>query len=153
MTATKPVLVSACLLGQRCRYDGRHNADEVLQRELASRGEHAVPFCPEQAGGLATPRPAAWIETRSASAVVDGEDRVIANTGADVTAEFLAGAQAALDKCRAEGIERAYLKERSPSCGVRHTHVADALVDGPGVTAELLRRNGVAVQGAEGRRT
>ena len=152
MTDLKPVLVSACLLGERCRYDGRHNKDELLRRALASRGERAVPFCPEQAGGLTTPRPAAWIEARDARAVLNGEDRVIANTGADVTVQFLSGARAALEKCREEGIERAYLKERSPSCGVRRTHVADQLVDGPGVTAELLARSGIEVEGVAGRR-
>ena len=152
MTEPKPVLVSACLLGERCRYDGRHNEDEVLRRTLASRGEHAVPFCPEQAGGLTTPRPAAWIEARSAGAVLDGEERVIANTGADVTAQFVRGARAALERCREEGVERAYLKERSPSCGVQQTHVADTLVDGPGVTAELLARSGIEVEGVAGRR-
>ena len=152
MTAAKPVLVSACLLGKRCRYDGRDNQDSVLQRELESRGERAVPFCPEEAGGLGTPRPAAWIEGRGAGAVVDGEDRVVTGDGVDVTAQFLAGAEGALAECRAQGIGRAYLKERSPSCGVCNTHVGGELVEGPGVTAELLARNGVSVEGVEGRR-
>lgn len=152
MSSSKPVLVSACLLGKRCRYDGRHNADGVLQRELERRGEHAVPFCPEEAGGLGTPRPAAWIEGRDAGAVIDGEDRVVTDSGADVTAQFRAGAEGALAECRVHGIERAYLKERSPSCGVRNTHVGGELVEGPGVTAELLARNGVSVEGVEGRR-
>ena len=60
-----------------------------------------------------------------------------------LTAGFLAGARAALETCRAESIERAYLKERSPSCGVRHTHVQGELVEGPGLTAGLLQRNGI----------
>ena len=152
MSDSKPVLVSACLLGQRCRYDGRHNEDGELQRLLARRREQAVPFCPEQAGGLATPRPAAWIERADAGAVLDGEDRVVTDAGRDVTGEFVAGAESALAECRAHGIEHAYLKERSPSCGVRNTHVAGVLVEGPGVTADLLARNGIAVEGVEGRR-
>jgi len=147
-----PVLVSACLLGRACRYDGRHNKDGVLERELAHRGFRPVPFCPEEAGELGTPRPPAWIERESAAAVLDGTDRVVTDAGADVTREFVAGAQAALDECRAHGIRRAFLKERSPSCGACHTHVAGELVEGPGVTTELWRRHGVGVEPVEGRR-
>ena len=138
-----PVLVSACLLGQECRYDGRHNESAALIAELKSRGETPVPFCPEERGGLSTPRPPAWIEKSGAGAVLDGESRVLTESGADVTAEFRRGAEGALRACREHGIERAYLKERSPSCGVANTHVAGKLVEGPGVTAELLKRNGI----------
>jgi uncharacterized protein YbbK (DUF523 family) len=146
------VLVSACLLGQECRYDGRSTRDGVLERELASQGLRVIPFCPEEHGGLGTPRPPAWIEERGASAVVDGEARVVTDGGLDVTGEFMLGAEGALAACRAHGIRRAYLKERSPSCGVCQTHVAGKPVDGPGVTSELLSRNGVEVHGVEGRR-
>lgn len=146
-----PVLVSACLLGQQCRYDGRHNRDAALERELDARGERAVPFCPEEHGGLGTPRPAAWLEA-SAADVLDGRARVVTEAGVDVTAPFRAGAEGALAACREHGIAKAYLKERSPSCGCRHTHVAGALVAGPGITAELLIRSAVAVVGVEGRR-
>jgi len=146
-----PVLVSACLLGRTCRYDGRHNADARLERELAERGERAVPVCPEEAGGLSTPRPPAWL-TGSAAEVVDGDARVVTDTGRDVTDAFLAGARHALERAREHGATRAYLKERSPSCGACTTHANDALVEGPGVTTELLRRAGVEVEGVEGRR-
>jgi uncharacterized protein YbbK (DUF523 family) len=148
----EPVLVSACLLGTRCRYDGGSNPDRALERELAERGMRAVPFCPEEHGGLGTPRPAAWIEEGGASEVVAGRGRVVTNAGADVTEAFLAGARGALSTCRAHGIARAFLKERSPSCGVCQTHVAGKLVDGPGVTAELLAQHGIEVRGVEGRR-
>lgn len=148
----EPVLVSACLLGRRCRYDGRHNRDGVLEDELAREGRRAVPFCPEEAGGLGTPRPPAWLEGDGAEAVLDGDARVVTDAGADVTAGFLAGARGALETCRAHGITRAYLKERSPSCGVACTHVDDRVTPGPGVTAALLAREGVEVLGVEGRR-
>jgi uncharacterized protein YbbK (DUF523 family) len=148
----EPVLVSACLLGRECRYDGRHNQDDALARELAARGLVPVPFCPEEAGDLGTPRPPAWIERESAAAVLDGTDRVVTDAGRDVTTRFVAGARAAWNACRANGIRRAFLKERSPSCGAGSTHVAGALVAGPGVTTELLRRNGIAVEPVEGRR-
>lgn len=149
---SEPVLVSACLLGCECRYDGRHNRDGALERELADRGLHAVPFCPEEHGGLGTPRPAAWIESTNAVAVLDGRERVLTDAGVDVTAEFLRGAHGALETCKVHAIRRAFLKERSPSCGVSHTHAGGALVEGSGVTSELLRRNGIAVEGVEGRR-
>lgn len=149
---TTPVLVSACLLGRACRYDGRANRDGVLERELAERGLHAVPFCPEEHGGLGTPRPAAWIEAHGAAAVLDGRARVVTGDGADVTEAFRGGAEGAAELCRAHGIREAFLKERSPSCGVCQTHVGGRLVSGPGVTAERLERAGVRVNGVEGRR-
>ncbi len=111
-----------------------------------------MPFCPEERGGLGTPRPPAWIEGEGAGAVIEGRARVVTDAGQDVTEEFLCGARQALATCRAEGITRAFLKERSPSCGVRQTHVGDQLADGPGVTAELLARAGITVSGVEGRR-
>jgi uncharacterized protein YbbK (DUF523 family) len=148
----EPVLVSACLLGQQCRYDGRSNRDGELERDLAARGLRPIAFCPEEHGGLGTPRPPASIEEQNASAVVDGTARVITDAGVDVTGEFMIGAEGALATCRAHGIRSAFLKERSPSCGVCQTHVAGKLVDGPGVTSELLARNGIDVHGVEGRR-
>jgi uncharacterized protein YbbK (DUF523 family) len=149
---SEPVLVSACLLGRECRYDGRHNRDNALERELAARGLRAVAFCPEEHGGLGTPRPAAWIEAGGAGAVLDGSARVVTDAGVDVTEGFLRGARGALETCAVHAIRRAFLKERSPSCGVHNTHADGRLVAGPGVTAELLRRHGVAVEGVEGRR-
>jgi len=147
-----PVLVSACLLGRECRYDGSQNRDRALERELESAGMRAVPFCPEEHGGLGTPRPPAWIERRSAAAVLDGRDRVVTDAGADVTAQFVKGAEGALATCRAHGIGIAFLKERSPSCGTRNTHVGKGLASGPGVTTELLLRNEIEVRAVEGRR-
>jgi uncharacterized protein YbbK (DUF523 family) len=148
----QPVLVSACLLGRECRYDGRHNRDSALERELGEQGLRAVPFCPEEHGGLGTPRPAAWIEARSAEHVLSGESRVVSKDGRDVTAEFVRGAEGALETCKTYAIRLALLKERSPSCGVAQTHVAGVAVDGPGVTAALLARHGIEVRGVEGRR-
>jgi len=150
--APERVLVSACLLGRRCRYDGRANPDGPLQRALTEQGAEAVPFCPEEHGGLGTPRPPAWIEKESASNVLTGGERVLTDAGVDVTAQFVKGAEGALSACRTHGIRRAFLKERSPSCGVCQTHAGGKLVDGPGVTTELLRRNGIEVTGVEGRR-
>jgi len=144
--------VSACLLGRECRYDGSQNRDRALERELEEQGLEAVPFCPEEHSGLGTPRPPAWIESRGADSVLDGTDRVVTDSGLDVTAGFLRGAKGALEACRLHGIRLAFLKERSPSCGVCRTHVAGGLADGPGVTAALLAREGIEVRPVEGRR-
>jgi len=146
------VLVSACLIGRYCRYDGRTNQDRMLEYELAREGLRAVPFCPEEHGGLGTPRPAASLSGGDAAAVLEGRAQVRTDAGADVTPQFLAGARGALELCRAQGIVRAYLKERSPSCGLRQTHVDGGLSDGPGITSALLAREGIEVRGVEGRR-
>ena len=145
--ASEPVLVSACLLGHACRHDGGHKRSAELLRELELRDMQPVPFCPEEHGGLGTPRPSAWIESADAGSVVDGTDRVVDVDARDVTAAFLRGASGALELCRARGIRRAFLKERSPSCGVACTHVAGLPTDGRGVTAETLARAGIELEG------
>ena len=132
------ILISACLLGIPCRYDGASKAQPWAE-ELA-RPHELVPVCPEQLGGLPTPRDPS--ERR--------EGRVVMNTGADVTEQYRRGAEAALRLCRMLGCEAAILKERSPSCG--HGTIYDGtftgtLTDGDGVTAELLLRNGIPVYG------
>lgn len=132
------ILVSACLLGTACRYDGRSKAHPAVM-ELAKRHE-LVPVCPEQLGGLPTPR--APSERRG--------DRVVMADGTDVTAEFCRGAAETLRLCRLLGCEAAVLKERSPSCGKEQIYdgtFSGTLTDGWGVTAELLRQNGIPVYG------
>ena len=99
------ILVSACLLGCACRYDGQSKPNPLAQ-ELARRGL-AVPVCPEQLGGLPTPRKPS--ERRG--------DRVVMNDGRDVTAEYHRGAEETLRLARLYGCKAAVLKERSPSCG------------------------------------
>lgn len=145
------VLVSKCLTGALCRYDGCPQRDAVFAaytRALAAIPDaEPVPFCPEEEGALGTPRPPAWIENESAEAVLTGRDRVVTGAGRDVTAGFVQGAERALAKCREQGIELALLKERSPSCGSAQTHVDDRVVDGPGVTTQLLRNAGIEVRG------
>lgn len=132
------ILISACLLGCRCRYDG---ASKPLARaaELAER-HTLVPVCPEQLGGLATPRPPAERQG----------DRVVTREGADVTAQYRRGAEEALRLCRLFDCQAAVLKERSPSCGCGAVYdgtFTGTLTAGDGVTAELLRAAGVPVYG------
>ncbi len=135
---TGKVLVSACLLGDRVRYDGRVlPVDPVIARWQA-RGM-VVACCPEVAGGLSVPRPPAEI-------VAPGCVRC--RDGSDVSAAFARGAEAALALCRAHGITVAVLKEGSPSCGsscVGDGSFSGAKVAGEGMTAALLRRYGVRV--------
>lgn len=132
------ILVSACLLGCACRYDGRSKGHPLAQ-ELARRGL-AVPVCPEQLGGLATPR--APSEQR--------EGRVVSAAGDDVTAQYRRGAEETLRLAILYGCAVAVLKERSPSCGSGQVYdgtFSGTLTAGWGTAAALLRDSGVRVLG------
>ena len=132
------ILISSCLLGQAVRYDGGHN---LLQDEWMLRWQREgriVAFCPECAGGLHTPRPAAERVG----------DVVLTALGEDVTAAFRLGAQKALALAQEQGIKIAILKARSPSCGNQHIYdgtFSKRLIAGQGMTAELLQAAGVSV--------
>ncbi|WP_436740462.1 DUF523 domain-containing protein [Streptomyces sp. BBFR102] len=146
-----PVLVSACLRGVPCRFDGRDKAVGGLDRVLA--GRRVVEFCPEQAGGLPTPRAAAELVGGDGHAVLDGRARVVDAGGADVTEAFREGARRALAAARRAGCTEAVLMPRSPSCGRGEVYDGEfrgVLVPGDGVTAALLERNGIAVRRAPG---
>jgi len=136
-------LVSACLVGCACRFDGRDKRAAALLDALARAGVEAVPFCPEEAGGLGTPRPPATLVGGDGEAVLDGHATVVAEGGRDVTAQFVEGARLAVERARSEGCDIAYLKERSPSCGCAQVHTNEGVRRGSGVTAALLRRNGI----------
>jgi uncharacterized protein YbbK (DUF523 family) len=135
------VLVSACLLGSRCRHDGSDRRHPELIRAL---GADAVAFCPEEAGGLGTPRPFARIAGEGGEAVLEGVARVLTEDGADVTEAYLEGARQAVARAEREGCTVAYLKERSPSCGCARVHTTDGPAAGCGVTTAMLRRAGIA---------
>ncbi|MEV4436561.1 DUF523 domain-containing protein [Streptomyces sp. NPDC049585] len=145
------MLVSACLRGVPCRFDGKHKASPEVEDFVA--GRTVVPFCPEVAGGLVTPRRPAELVGGDGYDVLDGTARVVEDTGRDVTAEFLDGARRALAAARNGGCTEALLMPRSPSCGrgaVYDGSFAGRLVPGDGVTAALLQRNGIAVRPAPG---
>ena len=133
------LLVSACLLGENCKYSGGNNytpAIEALREKF-----DVIPVCPEQLGGLPTPR------TPSERAGA----RVLSRGGADVTEAFRQGAEKTLEIARESGAARAVLQERSPSCGCRTIYdgtFSGTLIPGEGVTAELLRKHGVEVYGS-----
>lgn len=136
MEKKEKVLVSACLLGQCCAYDGQHRKSEAVLR-LAERYE-LIPICPEREGGLPTPRvPSERISSR-----------VCSRDGADVTAAYERGALAALSLALSSRVAFAVLKSKSPSCGKGEIYdgsFTHRLIPGNGVTAELLLSNSVPV--------
>ncbi|MFH1914363.1 MAG: DUF523 domain-containing protein [Pseudomonadota bacterium] len=139
---TRPILVSACLAGQRCRYDGTASPDPRVM-DLVVRGL-AIPFCPEIAGGLATPRPACELR----------QGRVKDRDGVDRTGAFLHGAEQGLELARLARCDRAVLKARSPSCGLGHVYdgsFSGILVPGHGLFAAMLLDAGVHVTTEEDR--
>jgi len=136
--------ISACLLGVACRYDGGHLLSDAVRD--AFPGEGLCPICPEQMGGLPTPRPPAELVGGDGHAVLDGRARVIAADGTDVTRAFVRGAEEVVALCARLGIQEVLLKARSPSCGCGQIHCGAELVPGDGVAAALLRRRGFRVQ-------
>ena len=141
------LLVSACLVGIPCQYDGGSCPNDQIQA-LATQGG-VLPFCPEVAGGLPTPRPPAEIQGGDGGDVLEGRARVVNVEGKDVTAEFLTGAKRALRVAQRWGIKKAILKARSPSCGVGRIYdgsFSGRLVEGDGVTTALLKREGIIVK-------
>lgn len=138
---TPAIVVSACLLGVRCNHVGEGNRSDAV---VALRATHRlVPVCPETAGGLPTPRPAA--ERQS-----DG--RVVTEAGDDVTDAYRRGADAAVALAAATGAQRAVLKARSPSCGCHQIYdgtFTRTLRAGEGVTAAALRAAGLTVESEE----
>lgn len=136
-----PVLVSACLLGMKTRHDGTDaKCSEAIE---ALAGRVVIAFCPEQSGGLATPRIPASIVSGDGNDVLEGRTSIIDISGADVTAIFIRGAEHALVTARLAGATEAYLKEKSPSCGVNVIYNGKTLVQGCGVTAALLKKNNI----------
>ncbi len=141
------ILISGCLAGIYCRYDGGTcRAEQLVELIRAGR---AVFICPEQAGGFPTPRPPAEIEHgKTAADVLDGEGSVVSKTGVDMTPGFVAGAKATLALCQDLNIKVAIMKAGSPSCGSVAQYdgtFTGTLIPGAGVTAELLKRNGIQV--------
>jgi uncharacterized protein YbbK (DUF523 family) len=141
-----PVLVSACLAGRACRFDGSASPDDWVGRLVASG--QAVLVCPEVDGGLGTPRPPAEIVGGSGDDVLAGRARVVTSDGTDVTDAYIVGAERALATAVRSGARLAVLKARSPSCGrgaIYDGSFSETTAAGDGVTAALLRANGIEV--------
>jgi len=132
----KIILCSACLLGLKCRYDGKSKLNKKV-REL-SKKVILIPVCPEQLGGLPTPREPA--EQRG--------NKVVTKSGKDVTENFLKGAKEVLKITKIFGAKEAILKQKSPSCGCGKIYdgtFSGKVIKGDGVTASLLKRNRIRV--------
>ncbi len=135
------ILVSACLCGINCKYNGGNNLNPKIY-ELFLKGE-LVPVCPEQLGGLTTPR--------LPREIVNGKV-LNENSTVDSTNEFLLGANRTLKIVKSLDIKKAILKQRSPSCGFGQIYdgsFSGNIIKGNGVTAELLHRNGIEIMTEE----
>lgn len=142
------VLVSACLVGEKVRYDGNHLHQHTPAFEKLATLVQWVPCCPEVSGGLSTPRPPAEIDAACGNSVWSGKGKVISTQGDDVTEAFRHGAENALALCKAQGITFAVMTESSPSCGsslIYNGQFAGQKVSGQGVTTALLREHGIQV--------
>jgi len=131
------IIVSACLAGVNCNYKGKNSEDASVVK-LVNEGL-AIMVCPEQLGGLTTPRPPAEIK--------DG--KVFTEEGADVTEEFLHGANEVLNICIKYNCQKAILKSESPSCGcgkIFDGNFNGTLIDGDGITTALLKEYGIEVE-------
>ena len=130
------IMVSACLLGDNVKYNGKNNYQEDLVKFL--KNHEIIKICPEVLGGLSIPRSPSEIK----------DDRVINKNYEDVTKEFVLGSEKALDIARLENIKVAILKANSPSCGSGYIYdgtFQNKLIEGDGKTAELLKRNGITI--------
>lgn len=144
----KKIMVSACLLGNPVRYDGRSKLLENPALEALITQQRVISFCPEVAGGLPVPRPAAEINGGDGHDVVSERARVCTEAEEDVTDYFVAGARRALALCRKHDIDVAILTESSPSCGSSQVYdgsFSRNAVAGSGVTTALLRQHGIRV--------
>ncbi len=139
-------LVSACLLGIKCRFDGKSKPDNKIIKLL--KKEIFIPICPEQLGGLETPRAPQEIQGCSGEKVLDGKCKVLNKNGEDVTKQFVLGAKETLRIARLLNIKEAILKQKSPSCGCGQTYdgtFSNKFIKGNGVTTALLKRNNIKV--------
>ena len=134
------IMVSACLLGENCKYSGGNNRNGKIEALLGAH--ELIPVCPEVLGGLPTPRPPAELQNGLA----------VTKNGINVDREFRLGAAACLKIAERERPDLIVLQSRSPSCGVRQRYdgsFSGTLIDGPGVTAELLMAHGFRVLDVE----
>lgn len=130
------ILVSACLLGLNCKYDGGNNYSKEVEEFL--KNYEVIPICPEIMGGLPTPRTASERQA----------DRVINKEGKDVTEQYEKGARECLFLAQKYNVKKALLKLRSPSCGSKEIYdgtFSHTIIEGDGVTAELFKKNGIEV--------
>ncbi len=147
----KKILISACLLGVRCRYDNKIKPSRKCLHLFAKR--NVIPVCPEQLGGLSTPRCASAIETGRGEDVLDSKSIVVNERGEDVSRQFIKGAREVLKIAKLTGAKKIIVKSDSPSCGlgvtlkgrIENGKFFIEKVKGNGVAVSLLKRNGIQV--------
>jgi len=139
-------IVSACLVGVNCRHDGKNSLDSKVFK-MFKKGD-LIPLCPEQLGGLPTPREIQEIAGGTGKDVLNGKAKVLTNSGSDVTENFIRGAEEMLMIAKSLGIKEAILKSKSPACGCGKIYdgtFSGKLKEGDGVTAAILKGNSVKV--------
>lgn len=140
------IMISACLAGEKCRYDGKANKVEELAK--LAKEKKAILICPEVMGGLKTPRDPAEIKNGDGTSVLKGEAKIYTKKGQDVTKKFAEGAFKVLQIAEAYQPEYIILKENSPSCGSCNIYdgtFSKKLIEGMGVTAAILKREGFKI--------
>jgi uncharacterized protein YbbK (DUF523 family) len=140
-----PIIVSACLVGKRCRYNGEDRAHAGVLRFL--RGKNYLAVCPEKLAGWGVPRPPVEFRDGDAKRVAEGKAGIVDDRGRDRTASLLRGVKRALG--RAVSSREAILKEKSPSCGVAKVYRDGKLARGEGMFTYWLRRRGIKVRSEE----
>ncbi len=141
----RPILVSSCLLGLKTRYDRTDNYCQAVIDYIKTHQLLPIPVCPEQLAGLSTPRPKCWFSCGDGLIAIDGHGTLCDEQGRDVTEIFLHGAQECLKIAGLTHCRMAILQQRSPSCGSRKIYLNKKLTEGLGVTAALLKKNGLKV--------
>ena len=145
----QPILVSACLLGLATRYDGKAKRSQAVIDYLQRENLLPIPVCPEQLAGMTTPRDKTFFQSGDGHSVLAGDGQVVSTTGQPMNAVFRRGAEMVLQIARLSDCRRALFKERSPSCGVHHIYRGSEPVQGVGVTAALLLKEGIKVLSEE----
>ena len=140
-------IISSCLIGINCRYNGKNCLSEYLNVYMEKY--NLIPVCPEQLGGLSTPRLKSEIKNGNGFDVVEGKAKVLNEKDIDITENFIKGANEVLKICKILKVNIAFFKEKSPSCGVRKIYNNGKLCDGCGVTTALLLKNNIKVFGIE----
>lgn len=146
MDISPKIIVSSCLIGKKCAYDGKSRYSVAVHSLCEKYGY--IDICPEVAGGLSIPREAHEIAGGSGEDVLDRKCKVVAPSGEDVSTYFLRGSAITLEKAITKGVTMAVMKARSPSCGSGRIYSGSfdgKLKAGNGVAAALLVRNGIPV--------
>lgn len=139
------IFISSCITGVKCRYNASHAYNSNI---MHAAGKDFIHACPELLAGFPVPRNPCEITDGSGEDVLSGEARIIDSNGNDITTQMIAGAEIALQMCRVNGVTKAFLQAKSPSCGCGYIYdgsFSGILIPGNGVFAALLLKNGIKV--------